>query len=90
MSARSVMPLLLSLIHVTQDNMHRSWGDTVGDTGKTADAVGGSGGGEDGGGGRGIETGCGQAARWRHKDVWLTTQREMYAAFQKKKQKKKH
>lgn len=30
--AWTVKPLLLSLIHVTQDNWHRSWGATVGDT----------------------------------------------------------
>ena len=46
---RSVKPLLLSLIHVTQDNMHRSWGATVGDTEKEADPVGGWGGTEGGG-----------------------------------------
>lgn len=32
--ARSVKPLLLSLIHVTQDNLHRSWGATMGNTEK--------------------------------------------------------
>ena len=47
--ARSVKPLLLSLIHVTQDNVHRSRGATVGDTEKEADPVGGWGGTEDGG-----------------------------------------
>lgn len=47
--AQSVKPLLLSLIHVTQDNMHRSWGATVGDTEKEADPVGGWGGTEEGG-----------------------------------------
>lgn len=34
--AWTVKPLLLSLIHVTQDNWHRSRGATVGDTEKEA------------------------------------------------------
>lgn len=38
--AWSVKPPLLSLIHVSQDNLHRSSGATMGDTEKEADPVG--------------------------------------------------
>lgn len=68
-------PLLLSLIHVTQDNIDRSQGATIRDTEKKADPVGGSGSTEEGWReNRSLKLGCGLTDNTviqpdRHKDT---------------------